>query len=411
MNDDSKVISISESTVQKKSAWTFEKRRTTDFAFLLCLTALCGLGIVFVTSASVYPAYHDTVDSLYYSKRQLMMLGIGVAFLILFRQIPQDWFKTLSVVAYAGAILLQIAVFLFGTEVNGSRRWLEIAGIQFQPSETMKLATAMMVSYLVTKYRARLKELKFFLILLLVIIFPTGLIILTNLSTAIINFLVGMIIIFVAGVKKKHFWVTLFLCAAIVAVVVSAPLLFDTTRLPGFLGNVLETFAYRTNRVRAWLNPFAYADGDGYQTIQSMYAIAAGGPFGVGLGNGIQKLGFIPEAHNDIVFAVIVEEFGLLGALIVIALFAVLIILGVKIAANTKDDYSKFLVIGLISQVAIQAIINIGVNVGAFPVTGVTLPFISYGGTSLIILLSAMGIILSASRDSAPNPKRRAGHG
>ena len=229
---------------------------------------------------------------------------------------------------------------------------------------------------------------------------PTILIITENLSTAIVNAAIGLMIMFIGGARIKHFMIIVLPMVALLVFIVLIPLVVPIEEMPEWIQGFMNSWYYRTVRVRAWLDPWSYASGDGYQAIQSLYAVGSGGLFGVGLGQSVQKLGFIPEAHNDIIFAVLCEELGLMGAGVVLLLFAGLIWNGIQIAVHAPNNFSSLLAVGMITQVAVQVIINVAVNTNSIPVTGVTLPFISYGGSSLLFLMGSMGILLNISRYS-----------
>ncbi len=395
-----------EESVWAFEPWTRAKKRETRFVFVACLILLSVIGLIMVTSSSVYYAYNTYGDSMYYFKRQIGMLALsGGIFLLTAYVIPLEWFQKFSFLAYIVSILLLIAVMFVGEEVNGSRRWINIAGIQFQPSEFSKIATALFLCSLVNYYKNEMKKFSVFVKLMIVLVIPTVLIFRENLSTAVIHFIMGLMIIFAGGANKWYVLITTVLLGAAVAASVALPLFVPIEDLPKFLQGFMRSFYYRTERLKAWLDPFAYASDEGYQTIQSLYAVGTGGFFGKGLGQSVQKLGFIPEAHNDIIFSVLCEELGLVGAGIVLLLFGGLIWNGVKIANHSGNRYGGLLAVGMTAQVAVQAIINIAVNVNVLPVTGVTLPFISYGGTSLVFLLAGMGLVVNVARRSPVSGK------
>ncbi|MBQ7064008.1 MAG: cell division protein FtsW [Firmicutes bacterium] len=396
---------------REKAAWSLPKRRETNFFFISCLVLLLVIGLIMVTSSSVYDSYEFYGDSFYYFRKQLMWILISSVLMVVAVYVPLKWYRVLAWPAYLLALFLVIAVLFFGVEVGGSKRWFDLGGIRFQPSECAKIAVAMLMAVLVDKHRNDIQKFGVFLRLLFILLLPCGLILMENLSTAVITFMIGAMILWIGGAKFKHFLGIVAPLAVVIILFVVLPLIIeiDKVQIP-VLQNILRSFYYRTLRVRAWLDPFKYAEGDGYQTIQSLYAVSTGGFFGKGLGQSIQKLGFIPEAHNDIIFSVICEELGAFGALIVLVLFAGLIWNGVRIAVHAPNQYSTLLGIGMITQVAVQMLINVAVNTNAIPVTGVTLPFISYGGSSLLFLMISMGMILNISRYQAV-PGKEASNG
>ena len=385
---------------EKKDSWGLPHKKETNFLFIACLVLLCVFGMIMVTSSSIYSAYNGG-DSLYYTRKQALALILGfIGILAAVYVVPLRLYQSLAPLAYVVAIALQIGVLFFGEEINGSRRWFDLGVVSFQPSEFTKIATAMITAWLVNRYRERITHPGTFMQIIVVLLIPTVLILKENLSTAVINFMIGLMILYAGGAKIRHILTLVIIGGLGVTFILVLPLIIQIDQAPHFLQPILNEFYYRTLRIKAWLDPFAYSENIGYQTVQSLYAIASGGFFGKGLGNSIQKLGYIPEAHNDIIFSVICEELGILGAIIVLLLFAGLIINGIKIATYAPNFFTRCLAIGLISQVAVQSMINIAVNVNLIPVTGVTLPFISYGGSSLSFLLVSMGMLLSISRYS-----------
>lgn len=385
---------------REKEAWTLPQRRETNFTFIACLVLLAVMGLVMVTSSSVYFAYENTGDSLYYFKRQLLWLAISTAILIAAVYVPLKWYRKWAFAGYLLAVFLLIAVIFVGEEIKGSKRWLGFGEYSFQPSEFAKIATALFMAVLVDRHRDDIQDVWVFAKLLVVLMIPTVLILKENLSTAIVNMAIGLVIMYIGGARIKHFLVLVLPLLAVLVAIVTIPLAVPIESMPEWIQGFMSEWYYRTVRVRAWLDPWSYASGDGYQAIQSLYAVGSGGFFGVGLGGSVQKLGFIPEAHNDIIFAVLCEELGLVGAAVVLVLFAGLIWNGIKISVHAPNNFSSLLAVGMITQVAVQVIINVAVNTNSIPVTGVTLPFISYGGSSLLFLMGSMGILLNISRYS-----------
>ena len=274
--------------------------------------------------------------------------------------------------------LFLLALPFIGIEAGGQKRWLGVGSLSFQPSEFTKIAVILYLSVYVIEHRKEMANLKGFLKACIVLIIPVGLIAMSNFSSALLVGLMGATILFVASPRVWYFG------AAIAAAV---PL--------GAIAILL--FPYRIGRIKTWLDPWADPTGTGFQTIQSLYAVASGGLFGLGLGQSRQKT-FIPEAYNDIIFAIICEELGLIGAALVIMLFAVLIWRGIKIAMNAKDSFGMLVATGVTAVIAFQSIINIGVVTNTIPNTGQPLPFVSYGGTSLLFLMGMVGILLNISR-------------
>lgn len=359
-----------------------------DVTFLLLVFALLAFGLIMQGSASYVKAYYDYGDSYYYIRRQLIYAGIGVAVML-----GVAFFDYHRIRKYAFPLLVVSVILLalvliphVGVEVNGARRWLKF-GIRFQPSELGKLAIIVsFASYFSANYN-RLREFKVGILPpMIALMTVVGLVLVeTHLSGAILIFSVGMIMIFISGVKPTHF----FGMTALLAAGGGAGLALII---------VVKGANYIVSRVTNWIDPFADTSGGGYQTIQSLYAIASGGLVGLGFGQSVQKHLYLPEMQNDYIFSILCEELGFVGALLMILLFAMLIWRGFYIALNARDKFGSLLVIGIVSRVAVQTILNIAVTTNAIPATGIGLPFFSYGGTSLLVLLFEMGIVLSVSR-------------
>lgn len=265
-----------------------------------------------------------------------------------------------------------------GIEAGGQKRWLGVGMLQFQPSEFTKLALVLYLSHYIVNNRQDLANLKGFFKALMILALPVGLIAISNFSSALLILLMGLTMLFIGSPKIWYF-------VAGAGVMIPAAVL------------AIVLFPYRLSRIKVWLDPWSDPINKGFQTIQGLYAVASGGIFGLGLGQSRQKT-FVPESHNDIIFAIICEELGIIGAALVITLFAVLIWRGIKIAMNAKDTYGTLMATGITSVIAFQAIINIGVVTNTIPNTGQPLPFISYGGTSLLFLTIMIGLLLNISR-------------
>ena len=304
--------------------------------------------------------------------------------------VPVNWWKGLSWYAYAVSILaLLLLLTPLGRSSHGATRWLYIGSISFQPAEIAKVATILVMAKLISKVPRSMRKVST-MIKLVAVILPLVLTIYkmtTNLSSAIIVFGIAVVMIFVATPRYDIFIIFGGLVAAVVFLIVSN---IDAI--------VTMSDSFRFERVLAWLHPEDYAQGTGFQTLQGLYAIGRGGIFGKGLGNSIQKLSFLPEAQNDMIFAVICEELGLFGAVCVIIMFLFMLWRFAVIANYAPDLFSSMLVIGIMAHIAIQVILNVAVVTNTMPNTGITLPFISYGGTSVMVLLAEMGIALGVSR-------------
>ncbi len=380
------MIGLEKTNRKKKIPFFVRKSTYFDYPCLFIVIFLCAVGILMVYSISSVNALYDYGNASYFAKRQLIFAGFGCIVMIVVSKINYKYYYKLARVAMAVSMLLVALVPLIGSEVNGSKRWIDLGFISFQPSEICKVGLVIYTAYICSRYPADLKNLETTALLFLIPIFTVGLIAISNLSTAII-------------------------CAGIVVVIwaVATPKIVYLL-IVGGVGAVggtifILTQQYRLGRIRAWLHPDV--KGDGYQTMQSLYAIGSGGLFGKGLGQGYQKLGNIPEAHNDMIFAAICEELGIIGAAIIIFSFIVLIWRLKLIAEGAPDRFSALLAVGIIAHISLQATVNISVVTNVIPNTGVPLPFISYGGTSMVFLLAEMGIALGVSRHIVPISKRQ----
>lgn len=348
-----------------------------DYTLLIIVVFMLAFGLVMVYSASSYNATLLTGDSLYYLKKQAISCVLGIAAIIAIVKIGYKFFYKVAWYIYIIALMLCAYVIFFGTTLNNSSRWIYIGPVSFQPSELGKVALIILLAYVISKNPARLRNAKDLIITAVVIVGPMFVLVaVNNLSTAIIILLIGGIMLYISSPRTWPF----------VAV-----------GLAGVGGIIVFIMAagYRAKRISAWLDP---ENNDAYQTMQALYAIGSGGLFGKGLGESVQKQGFVPEAQNDMVFSIICEELGLFGAICVIAMFVILIWRLIMIAINARNIFGSFLVIGIAIHIALQVILNVAVVTNTIPNTGVTLPFISYGGTSIAILLSEIGIALSVSK-------------
>lgn len=355
-----------------------------DGILLVTVLFLIAFGMVVLYSMSAYNGRVRFGDSAYYFKKQLFAMALGLAVMYGVACTDYHVLLRLSVPAYLVSLALSGAVLLFGDTYNGSRRWLSVGPLSFQPAEFAKPAVILLLAGFVSrmgrKKSGRTTAAVFAMILPIV-----GLVGTNNLSTAVIILGIAMLMIFISNPRYLPFlWI----------------ILAGT----GFLGIFLSLEQYRLERLAIWRNPELYEKG--YQTLQGLYAIGSGGLFGRGLGNSLQKLGFVPEAQNDMIFAVICEEIGLSGALLLMLLFLLLLWRFMVIATHAQDLAGSLIAAGIMGHIAIQVILNIAVVTNTIPNTGITLPFVSYGGTSVLFLLAEMGLALSVSRCSACPGKR-----
>ncbi|MDD6156850.1 MAG: putative peptidoglycan glycosyltransferase FtsW [Lachnospiraceae bacterium] len=351
-----------------------------DYNLLFILIFIICFGLVMLYSSSSYTASSKFGDSAYYLKRQVRAILIGVVPMIALTLIDYRFWKKWGVFAYLVSFGLCVAVMIpgVGTSSHGSARWLAIGPISFQPSELCKITMILVYAILLELTSKKLNQ-KWSEIKLLAVCLPVvGVVAASNLSTAIIiaGIVVGML--FVASPKYKDFLV-------IGLIGIAGILLF------------IFTVGYRGDRVSAWLHPETAGD-KGYQTLMGLYAIGSGGIFGKGLGGSLQKMGHVPESQNDMIFTIICEELGLFGGICVILLYILMIWRMMVIANNARDMFGSMLVVGVMVHISLQVILNIAVVTNSIPNTGVTLPFISYGGTSIMFLMMEMGLVLSVSR-------------
>lgn len=358
------------------------KRGKIDKPFLYITLILLFIGVVMVFSASYSRAYYTKQNAGYYFFRQLSFAFIGLLSMYLLSKVPVSVYKKLSVFVLIFSLASLAVVPHFGIEENGARRWLSLGFTTFQPSEIAKISVILSFSSLICRFKGKMKTFKYgvlpfaiilFLIIALLVLEP-------HFSAAIIIILLGATMLFLGGTGL--IWFFLGFCVA-------AGGLYLATRY----------FPYVAERIHVWRDPFGFADGRGYQIVQSLYAIGSGGLSGLGLGNGRQKLHYLPEEHNDFIFSVVCEELGLVGASVIIILFALLIIRGFWLALHMKNRYSFLVVSGIMTLLSIQVIMNIAVVTNLIPCTGISLPFFSYGGTALVIQISQIGIVLSASKE------------
>lgn len=364
---------------QKKS----KPLRYYDYSLLFLIIFLLCFGLVMLYSTSSYYGFTRFDDSAYYVKKQLFASSLGIVAMFGVSIIPYQWWMKWTTFAYIAAFGLCFAVIFVGREAKGQSRWLQIGPLSFQPSELAKIALILFVATIIYKTPKGLGNWKNLLkigVMSVPVILP---VLYNNLSTAIILAGIVVCMLFVVSPKSRYF----ILLGVVGIILVAVVVMFAVSGGEG---------GYRLERVQIWLNPEAHEKG--YQTLQGLYAIGSGGLFGKGLGESMQKLGFIPEAQNDMIFSVICEELGLFGAVCVIILFILVIWRLMIIANNAQDLFGSMLVVGVMSHLSIQVVLNIAVVTNTIPNTGISLPFISYGGTSILFLLAEMGLALSVAR-------------
>ena len=353
-----------------------------DYNLLFILIFLLCFGLVMLYSSSSYTSANLYDDSAHYLKLQFRNILVGVIPMYFFAKVDYHFWKKFGFFAYFCSFALCVLVMFpipgLTRASHGQSRWLNLGPLSFQPSELAKLAVIIFLAMLIERIPKKLGNFSS-IIKVMVIMFPLfAVIAYSNLSTAVIVFGIAVCMLFVASPKYKEFFVV-----AVLGVL--------------FILVFINFASYRSDRVEAWRHPETAGD-KGYQTMQALYAIGSGKLFGKGLGQSLQKLGNVPEAQNDMIFSIICEELGLFGAVCVILLFVLMLWRMMVIANNAKDLYGALLVTGIMSHIAIQVVLNIAVVTNTIPNTGVILPFISYGGTSLVFLTAEMGLALSVSK-------------
>lgn len=353
-----------------------------DMTLFSILMIMIAFGLIMVFSASSPSAFYQQNDQFYYIKKQLMWTAIGFVVMMIVSGIDYKNIKKWSGTFYIAAVCMMILVPIAGVEINGAKRWLGFGSLTFQPSEVSKLALIFYVANRISKmpqggvrrfrngYLPCVSALGVIEVLMMVQ---------RHLSAMIVTFAVIMIVLYAAGAKIKH--------------------IVGTVLLAGFGFVALTMFtSFRTDRIMAFMDPFGLKMKEGWQIVQGLYAIASGGLFGRGLGQSRQKFLYVPEAHNDYIYAILCEELGFIGAIAVALLFAALITRCIIIAMRAPDTFSKLTVFGITALIAMQYVINIGVVTSTFPNTGMQLPFFSAGGSSLVFMMAAMGVVLNISK-------------
>jgi len=363
------------------------KRKSFDLPLFVLVMLLLIFGLITVLSSSYARAYYDPGNTTggnpaYYFIRQLIFACLGVAAMLFASKLPMGFYKRYSMHLLALAVLLLLLVPVIGVKANGARRWLGIGGFTVQPSEIAKLSVVLSFSALICKNRGKMKTFRYgilpFASILLLIV---GLLVLEpHFSATVIIIALGGAMIFLGGARLGWFVAAAFLAG-------------------GGIALLLTKFAYASTRITTWLDPFSSTSDEGYQIVQSLYSIGSGGLTGLGLGQSRQKFLYLPEEHNDFIFSVVCEELGFIGAVLILVLFAMLIIRGYWLAVNSRSRFACLVCGGLTTLLALQTILNVAVVTNLIPCTGISLPFFSYGGTALLIQMTEMGIILSASRE------------
>ena len=355
-----------------------------DLPFAALTLLLLTMGVVMVLSASYARAYYSAAtghNAAYYFLRQLGFAAAGTALMFALSRLPMGFYRRMSFPALAVSLALLALVPVIGVAEGDARRWIDLGFTTFQPSETAKISLILYFSALICTQREKMATFRGLLPFALVLALVIGLLVLEpHFSAAVIIIAIGGVMLFLGGARLYWF-------AAV-----------GLTALAG-LAVIMLFFPYASGRIATWLDPFANTSGDGYQIVQSLYSIGSGGLFGLGLGQGRQTYMYLPEEHNDFIFAVCCEELGFAGAIAILLLFAALIVRGYLLALHMRDRFSFLVTAGITTLFAIQVILNVAVVTNLVPCTGISLPFFSYGGTALLIQLAEMGVVLSASRN------------
>jgi len=377
---------MEELRLKPKEKVIMDERGLLDLPFLILTVLLVLIGVIMMFSASYARAYVKTGNSTYFFMRQAIFAIIGIAIMLLVSRVNYQIWRSLAFPILGVALVLLLLVPFIGREENGSTRWIYIGGTSVQPSEIAKLAVILCFAAMISVFREKMQTFKYgvapFAGILLVI---AGLLYLEpHMSATVIIFAIGAVMMFLGGTRLR--WFVIGGGAAVLIAVI-----------------YLKTKGYTGDRIAAWKDPFSDPSDNGYQIVQSLYAIGSGGLMGLGLGRSRQKYLYLPEEHNDYIFAIICEELGFVGAMVIILLFVLLIVRGYWIAMHSHDRFGALVAAGLTTLLLLQVFFNIGVVTNFLPATGISLPFFSYGGSALLMQLFEMGIILNVSRQNKQN--------
>lgn len=370
-----------------------KKNRYFDINLLMAVIFLLIFGLVMVYSSSSYDAYLTFGNASYYLRKQIFATLAGLVLMILVALWPYQHLEKMAWFAYIASIVFIFLIIPFGHEANGAKRWIYIGGVSVQPAEIAKAAMIVFLACIISRMGRAVSTWRGFA-MVLGMVAPISILlwaVTSNASSAIIVMGIAVVMLFVSTPDYKRYIfgaIGVAVMAALVVVIIVA----NASRSGGSTGG------YRGDRILAWIDPEAYASGKAFQTLQARYAIGSGGFFGKGLGESMQKLGFIPEAQNDMIFSVICEELGLFGALALLFMFIFLLWRLKIIADHASDLFGALLVVGVMGHISIQVILNIAVVTGTIPNTGISLPFISYGGSATFFLLAEIGLALSVAR-------------
>lgn len=398
-----KAASVYSGTVQTKKKFGIRKKKKrekwnfkfipdkADKLFLLLIAVLLIFGLIMMFSASFAWGLNDTGDGYFYVKRQAGFAAAGLVIMFAVSFLDYHFFRNKRIVqiCFWGAWGLNFVTGLFGSKVADARRWIEIAGVRFQPSELLKIAFIIIFAYIISVNYKHFDKWQFCIIPFAIIMGVTFLVLMLqrHLSAVLLVGVIGLSLMFLSGMDKKIFWKFVGVCAGAAVIFFLAKIAFGSSG-----------FSYISERIQSWRDPTSDTTGSTYQTYNSLLAIGSGGWTGLGFGESRQKYLYLPESQNDFIFSIICEELGFVGALVVVLLFLMFILRGFYIASKAKDKFGMLVAAGITIQIGLQAFLNIMVASNAFPNTGISLPFFSYGGTALLIQLAEMGILLNISR-------------
>ena len=362
------------------------ERGAVDISITVLVILLLVIGTLMVLSSSYARAFYDVTgesggNATYYFVRQTIFALCGVAFMFLCSRFPMSFYRRISIIVLAAALVLLLLVPFIGTRVNGARRWIDLGFTTFQPSELAKIGVIMFFAVLICHQKEKMRTLRGVVPFLVVLAMVCALLAMEpHMSATIIILAIGLVMLFVGGGRLWWF-------------------MAGGGSMAALLGLGYLLVPYVRDRFTAWQNPFADLRGDGWQVVQSLYAIGSGGLLGLGLGNSRQKYLYLPEEHNDYIFSIVCEELGFIGAVLILVLFALLIIRCYYVSMHARDKYSLLVGVGITTLFALQVFFNVAVCTNTIPSTGISLPLFSYGGSALLIQMAEMGIMLSISRD------------
>ncbi|PZD93812.1 putative lipid II flippase FtsW [Paenibacillus sambharensis] len=376
-----------------------------DFMLLILTLILVGFGLVMVFSASSnIAAVSDRYghDPLYFTKRQFIWIALGLGFMFILMNITYSWFKKGFILYFVPVFILLALVPFIGNKINGARSWLGIGSLGIQPTEFAKLAIILYLGSLITKKGEKFREFKRGLLPVMIIVgIVCGMVMLQpDLGSCLILAASAGVVIIAGGANLKQVSGSVLVVTAVTAIVVSISILSGST-----------SWEYRIDRFTSYMDPWADQSDTGYHLSRSLEALGHGGLTGAGFGHSVQKLHYLPFAYNDFIFAIIAEEFGFIGSAIFLLTYLLFIWRGLLIALRCPDVYGTVVGVGIVGLIAIQAVVNIGGVTGTIPITGVTLPMISYGGSSMLVTLASLGILLSISREFNKPVKTERGRG